>query len=148
MEAEPADTQDYRDRLGMNHRIGRALFALLVGLAVAVFSFMWITDPDPRVERVREEHVVQVSRSLLAKIVESDSLEIVDPLAPNRKVGKVYVFAEAPGWAVSGYYRRSDEDRWHPYLMNLTENLELNRLKAQDEALAERAAADPRLEIS
>lgn len=132
----------------MNHRIGRVLFALTVGLAVAVFSFKWITNPDPRGERAREEQVVQISRSLLSSIVESDSLEIVDPLAPNRKVGKVYVFAEAPGWAVSGYYRRSDEDRWHPYLMRLTENFDLQRLKVQDEALAERAAADSTLEIS
>ncbi|MBT8091106.1 MAG: hypothetical protein KJO01_12950 [Gammaproteobacteria bacterium] len=132
----------------MNHRIGRVLFALFVGLAVAVVSFKWITDPAPRAERAREEQVVQMSRSLLASVVESDSLEIVDPLAPNRKVGKVYVFAETPGWAVSGYYRRSDGDRWHPYLMNLTETLELDRLKVQDEALAEPAAADPRLEIS
>ena len=132
----------------MNHRIGRVLFALLVGLAVAVLSYQWITDPDPRGERALEERVVQISRSLLAKIIESDSLEIVDPLAPNRKVGKVYVFAEAPGWAVSGYYRRSDEDRWHAYLMRLTENFDLYRLKVQDEALAERAAADSTLEIS
>ena len=132
----------------MNHRFGRVLFALLVGLAVAVFSYQWITDPDPRGERAREEQVVKISRSLLAKIIESDSLEIVDPLAPNRKVGKVYVFAEAPGWAVSGYYRRSDLDRWHPYLMRLTESFDLHRLKVQDEALAERAAADSTLEIS
>ncbi len=148
MEAELADAQDYRDRLGMNHRIGRVLFALFVGLAVAFFSFKWITNPDPREERAREEQVVQISRSLLSSMVESDSLEIVDPLAPNRKVGKVYVFAEAPGWAVSGYYRRSDEDRWHPFLMRLTEDFDLHRLKVQDEALAERAAVDSTLEIS
>lgn len=132
----------------MNHRIGRLLFALLVGLAVAVISFKWITDPGPRGERAHEEQVVQISRSLLSSIVESDSLEIVDPLAPNRKVGKVYVFAEAPGWAVSGYYRRGDEDRWHPYLMRLTENLDLYRLKVQDQGLAARAATDSTLEIS
>lgn len=132
----------------MNHRIGRGLFALLVGLAVAILSFKWITNPDPRMQRAREEQVVQVSRSLLTTKIESDSLEIVDPLAPNRKVGKVYVFAEAPGWAVSGFYRRSDDDRWHPYLMLLAENLELHRLKVQDETLAVRAAADPTLEIS
>jgi hypothetical protein len=132
----------------MNHRIGRVLFALFVGLAVAFFSFNWITNPEPREERAREEQVVQISRSLLSSTVESDSLEIVDPLAPNRKVGKVYVFAEAPGWAVSGYYRRSDEDRWHPFLMRLTENFDLHQLKVQDEALAERAAVDSTLEIS
>jgi hypothetical protein len=132
----------------MNHRIGRGLFALVVGLAAAALSYKWITDPDPRMQRAREEQVVQVSRSLLATKLDTDSLEIVDPLAPNRKVGKVYVFAEAPAWAVSGYYRRSDEDRWHPYLMLLNENLELHRLKVRDETLAVRAAADPTLEIS
>lgn len=132
----------------MNHRIGRAVFALVVGLAAAILSYKWITDPDPRMQRAREEQVVQVARSLLVAKLDSKSLEIVDPLAPDRKVGKVYVFAEAPGWAVSGYYRRSEEDRWHPYLMLLNENLELHRLKVQDETVAARAAADPTLEIS
>jgi hypothetical protein len=131
----------------MNHRIGRSLFALAVGLAIAVFAFQWISDPGPRVERALEEKVVQVARSLLETAIASDRLEIVDPLAPNRKVGKVYVYAEEPGWAVSGYYRRSEEDRWHPYLMTLTEGLELSGLKVQDEGLAARAADDPKLEV-
>ncbi|MDH3362430.1 MAG: hypothetical protein OEM50_11105 [Gammaproteobacteria bacterium] len=131
----------------MNHRIGRVMFALVVGLAAAVLSYKWITDPNPRMQRAREEQVVQIARSRLAAKLESDSLEIVDPLAPDRKVGKVYVFAQAPGWAVSGYYRRNEEDRWHPYLILLSKNLELHRLKVQDETLALRAAADPTLEI-
>ncbi|MDH3304419.1 MAG: hypothetical protein OEM92_04340 [Gammaproteobacteria bacterium] len=131
----------------MNHRIGRVMFALVVGLAAAVLSYKWITDPNPRMQRAREEQVVQIARSRLAAKLESDSLEIVDPLAPDRKVGKVYVFAQAPGWAVSGYYRRNEEDRWHPYLILLSKKLELHRLKVQDETLALRAAADPTLEI-
>jgi len=131
----------------MNHRIGRIVFSLAVGLAIAAVSYRWITNPEPRVERAREETVVQVSRSLLSPIVASDELEIVDPLAPNRKVGKVYVYAEGPGWAVSGYYRRDEADRWHPYLMTLTRDLELLRLKVQDAELAGQAAANPVLEI-
>ncbi|MGB5626797.1 MAG: hypothetical protein WBM61_13750 [Woeseiaceae bacterium] len=131
----------------MNHRIGRLVFSLAVGLAIAAVSYRWITNPEPRVERAREERVVQVSRSLLAPVVASDELEIVDPLAPNRKAGKVYVYAEGPGWAVSGYYRRDEADRWHPYLMTLTKDLELVRLKVQDAELAGQAVTNPALEI-
>lgn len=131
----------------MNHRIARSVFALVVGLAAAFLAFQWITNPAPRAERAQEEHVVRVSRLLLADLLASDGLEIVDPLAPNRRVGKVYVYAEPPGWAVSGYYRRGEEDRWHPYLMNMTEDFDLRGLKVSDEALADRAVTDPKLEV-
>jgi hypothetical protein len=131
----------------MNHRIGRSVFALIVGLVVAMFAYSWITNPEPRHERAQQEYVVKVSRSLLASIVASDALEIVDPLAPNRKVGKVYVYADPPGWAVSGYYRRGEQDRWHPYLITLTTELELYRLKVQDPGLSEQVTSHPELEI-
>lgn len=119
----------------MNHRVGRSVFALVVGLAAAVFAYQWITDPAPRAQRQVEERAVQVSRELLVSAVGVESLEIVDPLAPNRKVGKVYIYAENPGWAVSGYYRRNEDDRWHPYLLNMTADLELHAFKAKDAAL-------------
>lgn len=119
----------------MNHRVGRSIFALVVGLAVAVFAYQWITDPGPREQRQAEERAVHVSRELLVAAVGAESLEIVDPLAPNRKVGKVYIYAENPGWAVSGYYRRDEGDRWHPYLLNMTADLELHAFNAEDVAL-------------
>lgn len=131
----------------MNHPIVRSVFALVVGLIVAVLAFQWVTNPQPRVERAQEEQVVQVARLLLVDKLGLEGLEIVDPLAPDRKVGKAYVYPEAPGWAVSGYYRRGDADRWHPYLLTMNANLELRRLKVQDEALADRAATDPTLEV-
>ncbi|MGB5630509.1 MAG: hypothetical protein WBM57_14160 [Woeseiaceae bacterium] len=120
----------------MNHRIGQSLFALAVGLAVAVFAYQWITDPAPREQRQVEERAVLASRDLLVSAVGVSSLEIIDPLAPNRKVGKVYIYAEEPGWAVSGYYRRDEDDRWHPYLLSMTADLELHALKTEDAALA------------
>lgn len=132
----------------MNHRVGRIVFALVVGLAVAFYSFEWITNPQPRAERAEEERIVGIARTRLTEMVAADELEIVDPLAPNRKVGKAYVYAEPPGWAVSGYYRRSAEDRWHPYLITLDAALGLERLKVEDPGLAARAAADPRLVVS
>ena len=89
----------------MNHRIGRSLFALGVGLVVATLAFQWITDPEPRARRQAEEQAVQASRVLLREAVGQENIEIVDPLSPNRKVGKVYVYAETPGWAA---HRNSD----------------------------------------
>ena len=130
----------------MSHRIGQALFGLVVGLAVAIFAYQWITDPAPREARAEEERVVGIARERLVQIVAVDDLEIVDPLAPNRKVGKVYVYAEPPGWAVSGYYRRGEGDRWHPYLLTLDDALELDRLKVRDEAL--QGHADPRVLVT
>jgi hypothetical protein len=134
----------------MDHRIGRAVFALVVGLLVALASYQWITNPEGRVERALQETVVEASRGHLLSVVGSAPLEIVDPLSPNRKAGKVYVYPEGDNWAVSGYYRRDENDRWHPYLMMLTADLSLSflKLKDRDQRLIERAAKDPQLEIS
>ncbi|NCF74378.1 MAG: hypothetical protein GWP67_12840 [Gammaproteobacteria bacterium] len=134
----------------MNHRIGRIVFALVVGLLVAFSSYRWITNPAGREERVLQESVVQSSRGHLETIVGVDPLEIVDPLSPNRKVGKAYVYPEGDHWAISGYYRRGETDPWHPYLMTLgpDQSLVYLKLKDPDQGLLERAAKDPQLEIS
>jgi hypothetical protein len=50
-------------------------------------------------------------------------------------VGKVYVYAEEPGWAMSGFYRGDENDRWHPYLLNMTADPKLHAFKAEDAAL-------------
>jgi len=132
----------------MNHRVGRILFALVVGVVVFFASYRWITDPGPRATRAAQEEAVRSARAALVEVLDAGELEIVDPLAPNRKVGKVYVYPEPPGWAVSGYYRRGEQDRWHPYLLTLDETLSLAHLKVQDPLLVKRAEADPRLETS
>jgi len=133
----------------MQQRKGGLIFAFGVGLLVAVLSYRWLVDPQPREERQREESVVLESRGLLQDIIASGQLEIVDPLSPDRKVGKVYIYPEGEGWAVSGYYRRSDTDLWHPYLLSLDENLALLHLKLsdQDQALIDRGTSDSRLEV-
>ena len=132
----------------MNHRVGRTLFALVVSAVVAVLAYQWITNPDGRSRRIAEESAVLAAREILVDTIAVDRLEIVDPLSPNRKVGKVYVYAEAPGWAVSGYYRRNDRDRWHPFLMTLSPDSSLKRLKVQDPGLLPQAAVNPLLEIA
>lgn len=131
----------------MNHRIGRAVFALAVGAAVAIFAFRWITDPSPRHEREQESAAVTSARAALVAMVAAGELEIVDPLAPDRAVGKAYVYRDGPGWQVSGYYRRGAGDLWHPYLATLGEGLELVHLKLSDRALLERAGESPRLTV-
>ena len=134
----------------MNHRIGRAVFALLVGLLVATLSYQWISNPEGRAERALQESVVMSAREHLKSVVGVESLEIVDPLSPNRRAGKVYVYPEGENWAVSGHYRRGEDDSWHPFLMTLASDQSMTSLKIQDrdERLIERAGSDPLLEIS
>ncbi len=134
----------------MDHRAGSAVFALLIGLLVAYLSYQWLTNPEGREERSLQIAVVESSRALIATVIDVETLEIVDPVSPDRKVGKVYVYPEGEGWAVSGYYRREEGDRWHPYLMLLRADHSLISLKLQDKSsqLLERAESDPLLEIS
>ncbi|MDG2107279.1 MAG: hypothetical protein P8J74_01325 [Woeseiaceae bacterium] len=132
----------------MNHRIGSIGFSLLVGLVVAFLSFKWIMNPEGREERVLQVAAVESSRLYITELVNADSLEIVDPVSPNRKVGKVYIYPEGSAWSVSGFYRRNKEDTWHPYLINIAEDHSLISLKLKDIYFVERAANDPLLELS
>ena len=124
----------------------RLIFAFGVGFVVAFVAFKWVTNPVPRAERQLEESVVIAARQLLGETLAIDGFDIVDPLLPSRKVGKSYVYRAENGWEVSGYYRRSEDDRWHPFLMALDESHTLMRLKVGDSDLMGRAETDPRLE--
>jgi hypothetical protein len=132
--------------VAFNHRIGGLVFAFGVGLLVAFLSYQWITNPAPRLERQLQELTVLAAREQLRGIAGSDELEVVDPLAPDRKVGKVYVYRAGDGWEVSGFYRRDANDRWHPFLMSLDAENKMTHLRVRDAALAE-SAGDSRLEV-
>ena len=131
----------------MNHRIGRLVFAFGVGLVVAFLAFKWITNPAPRIERQEQEAAVLSARLQLAAMLSLEDIEIVDPLATDRKVGKAYVYRAAGGWEVSGYYRRGEDERWQPFLMSLDEAHGVVKLKIRDSAFAARAENDPQLEV-
>jgi hypothetical protein len=133
--------------IDMNHRIGRIVFSIGIGLIVAIFSYRWIMNPAPRAERVLQESVVATSRELLVEKLELGDIEIVDAIAPNRKIGKVYVYRADQGWELSGYYRRNENDLWHPYLMVLDDSAALIHLKVSDGALLDRASDDAALEV-
>jgi hypothetical protein len=131
----------------MNHRIARLAFGLGVGLLVAFMAFKWITNPEPRAERQLEETVVAMSRQHIEATLANAGVELVDPLSPNRKVGKTYVYRAGDGWEVSGYYRRDENDRWHPYLMTLDASHAMTHLKVQDSTLRKIAEQNELLEI-
>jgi Ni,Fe-hydrogenase maturation factor len=135
----------------LNHKVIRIVVALVIGSAIALYSYGRITDPLPRQQRVQEEAVVTAARDLLRNIVAPDSeLQIVDPLQPDRKIGKVYVYPTDDGWDVSGHYRRSEQDPWHPWLMSVDASMQLQKLLVRDSdpEFAVQAAKDPRIEIA
>lgn len=131
----------------MNHRVARLVFGFGVGFLVAVLAFRWVSDPAPRVERQLQEAVVASSRFLLHEALAVGELELVDPLAPDREVGKTYVYRADNGWEVSGFYRRDESDLWHPYLVSLDSERQLLHLKVSDSALLDRQGENPRVEI-
>lgn len=133
----------------MNHRLGRTAFASLAGLLVAFLSYQWITNPEGRAERALQVNVVAAARTVLNAAIGAGPLEIVDPVAPNRRVGKAYIYREGENWAVSGHYRRGEGDRWHAYLMLLGPDDAVLSLKVQDTdpQLIERAVTNQQLEV-
>ena len=117
----------------IEHKVIRPLVALAAGLILALYAYHRVTDPEPRLQRAREEAVVVSARDILQSYVApGGNLEIVDPLSPNRKVGKDYVWPDGEGWEVSGYYRRNEDDPWHPYLMSLDSEAGLKSLAVKD----------------
>ena len=133
----------------MQQRPGSIVFGLVVGLVVAFLSYQWITNPERGAERAAQEAVVLAARELLHETLAIAELEIVDPLSPDRKLGKVYIYPLADGWEVSGFYRRDNSDRWHPYLAVLAADLSLRSLKIQDAdaEIARKAASNPMLSV-
>jgi len=77
--------------------------------------------------------VVLAAREILnSYVIPGGDLQRVDPLSPDRKIGKSYVWPVEGGWDVSGFYRRDDNDNWHPFLMSLDESIELRSLAVRD----------------
>jgi hypothetical protein len=139
--------------MSVNHKVIRMTVALTIGVFLALFSYQRIADQEPGQERALEEEAVLAGREILRNIVAAGAeIEIVDPLAPSRVIGKVYIYPAETGWQLSGYYRRkapNGGDRWHPYLMSLDDGLALIQLsvKDKDERLKASAASDPRISV-
>ena len=116
---------------------------------MALYAYDWATDPQPRLQRELEEVVVVMARDILKGYVAPNSnVEFVDPVDPERKVGKVYISPVADGWEVSGFYRRNSRDSWHPWLMSVDSNMQLRNLSLQDSnpGLMALASEDPKFD--
>lgn len=131
----------------LNHKVIRVVVALAVGIVLALYGYDRVTDPLPRQKRVQEEAVVAQVRDILKNIVAPNStLQFVDPVQPDRKIGKVYIYPTDYGWEVSGYYRRGEQDPWHPWLMSMDASMQLQKLsvKDRDSQLIALAAENPK----
>ncbi len=131
----------------INHKVIRPLVAVAIGLVLALYSYQRITDPEPGLQRAREEGIVMVARDILQSYVSPrNAIEIVDAVSPAGKVGKSYIYPTDDGWELSGHYRRDENDRWHPYLMSLNADAGLKSLAVQDgnDRLIGMSAQDPK----
>ncbi len=131
----------------IDHKVIRPVVALAVGLVLDLYAYQRVTGPEPALQKVREEGIVMLARDILQNYVSpGNAIEIVDSVSPARKVGKVYIYPTDNGWELSGYYRRDEDDRWHPYLMALNEEAGLESLAVQDgnDRLIGMSAQDPR----
>ncbi len=131
----------------INHKVIKPLVAAGVGLVLALYSYQRIIDPEPGLQKVREEGIVMVARDILQSYVSPrNGIEIVDALSPASKVGKSYIYPTDDGWELSGHYRRDENDRWHPYLMALNADAGLKSLAVQDgnDRLIGMSAQDPK----
>lgn len=131
----------------VDNQVARITFGLLIGILVAFFSYQWITDSSRRVERRLEESVVTEVRTILAETLLLTGLEIVDPLLTNREAGKSYIYRTATGWQVSGYYRRQEEDPWHPFLMDLDSSGTMTNVRVDDPEMVKPASTNALLEV-
>lgn len=135
----------------MKHRIIRLFIAFALGIFLAFYAYERISDPEPAMQRAREEAVVLAARDLLESMVAFDGqIQTVDPLATDRAIGKSYIYPTDDGWEVSGHYRRLGSDRWHPFLMKLDSNVQLVSLlvRDDDERVIEAARDDPKLSVA
>jgi hypothetical protein len=117
----------------INHRYMKWVVAIGAGFLLALWAFDRSTDPEPTRQKVIQEAVVAESRLVLKSYVAPDGqLHLVDPLAPDHKIGKVYILPAGNGWDVSGHYRRNEADQWHPYLLKLDSESRLISLAVKD----------------
>ena len=141
------ETENQNKQPAGKHRYMQWVVAIAVGIMLSLLVFERATDPEPALQKAIQESVVLEARLfLLSYVLPGGELQLVDPLAPDRKVGKVYIWPVDNGWEVSGYYRRDEQDPWHPFLMNLNASSELTSLAVKDrnERLIGMSAQDPK----
>lgn len=131
----------------INHKVIRPVVAVTFGLILALYAYQRVIDPEPARQRAIEEGLVMSARDILGSYVTpGNPIEVVDPLAPDSKVGKVFIAPTDTGWEIAGHYRRDEADPWHPYLMTLDGEGRLESLAVRDgnDRLIGMSAQDPK----
>ncbi len=131
----------------INHKVIRPVVAVTFGLILSLYAYQRVNDPEPARQRAIEEGLVMSARDILGSyVMPGNQIEVVDPLAPDSKVGKVFIAPTSTGWEIAGHYRRDEADPWHPYLMMLDVEGGLESLAVRDgnDRLIGMSAQDPK----
>ena len=116
------------------YTVKQVIFALITGFGLSWLVYQSSVQPPYETQRQTEEVIINKANVLLIKSLNLPlGLEVIDPIKPDKDVGKTYISPNGREWQVSGYYRRNELDEWHPWLINLDENHKLIRLSVQDD---------------
>ena len=116
----------------VKYTINQKVFAVIIGLTISYYAYKWVVDPAPRLQRQAEERIVSHARKSVFQLLElTEQTKVIDPLNPNKKVGKTYLAPNDNGWQVSGYLRRDEAEPWYPWLISLDNNLDIVELRIQ-----------------
>ena len=134
----------------MKHQFLRIIIFLILFIAAITYTYRKVYEPISVNQREDEIQIIHITRSIIKSYIDiSSDIEIIDPLNPNRKIGKSYIFPSDNGWEISGYYKKSGHDNWHPWLISLNSANELVSIavKDDDSGINKKSIEDPFLLI-
>jgi hypothetical protein len=118
----------------MKHKFLRIIIFSILFIAVLTYTYRNVYEPISANQRDDEIQIIHITRSIIKNYIDiSPDIEIIDPLNPNRKIGKSYIFPSDNGWEISGYYKKTDYDNWHPWLISLNSVNELVSIAVKDD---------------
>ena len=120
----------------MKHKFLKIIIFLILFIAALIYTYKNVYEPISVNQRGDEIQIIHITRSIIKSYIDiSPDIEIIDPLNPNRKIGKSYIFPSDNGWEISGYYKKTDYDNWHPWLISLNSVNELVSITVKDDNL-------------
>ena len=120
----------------MKHKFLKIIIFLILFIAALTYTYRNVYEPISVNQRGDEIQIIHITRSIIKSYIDiSPDIEIIDPLNPNRKIGKSYIFPSDNGWEISGYYKKTDYDNWHPWLISLNSVNELVSITVKDDNL-------------
>lgn len=134
----------------MKHKFLRIFIFLMLSIAALTYTYRNVYEPISVNQRGGEIQIIHITRSIIKSYIDiSSDIKIIDPLNPNRKIGKSYIFPSDNGWEISGYYKKTDHDNWHPWLISLNSANELVSITVKDDSprIKKKSIEDPFLLI-